>query len=221
MKRLSDRSDQMSGYSRRDAIRRLLCVAGGASSAHGVWTAQAQQPLGRVDMHHHFFASTPLLKKFMADAPAPGPIFGYKVEQSLEAMDRAGVGTAMLSCPVPFGDDPAAAGNDARTFCREMNELGTRLVADNKGRFGLFAILPMADVDGALREMEYAFDTLGAAGVGLMTSYGRQWLGDDRFDAVCNELNRRGAVVYTHPVDSPCCDNLLPKTGPQGRRVQH
>ena len=48
-----------------------------------------------------------------------------------------------------------------------------------------------------------------------MTSYGRQWLGDDRFDAVFDELNRRGAVVYTHPVDSPCCHYLLPKTGPQ------
>ena len=48
-----------------------------------------------------------------------------------------------------------------------------------------------------------------------MTSYGRQWLGDDGFDPVFAELNRRGAAVYSHPVDAPCCHNLLPRTGPQ------
>jgi hypothetical protein len=40
---------------------------------------------GRVDLHHHFFPPTPLLRKFMADAPAPGPIFGYTGGRSLEA----------------------------------------------------------------------------------------------------------------------------------------
>ena len=151
----------------------------------------------------------------MGSAPAPGPIFGYTAARALEAMDQAGVSTAMLSCPISFGDDPAAVRADARVVTREMNEFGARMVADHKGRFGLFAVLPMMDVDGSLREIEYAFDTLRADGVGLMTSYGRQWLGDDGFDAVFDELNRRGAVVYSHPVDGPCCHNLLPKTGPQ------
>ena len=105
----------------------------------------------------------------MADAPAPGPIFGYTAARSLEAMDRAGVARAMLSCPVPFGDDPAAVRTEARVFCREANEFGAKLVADHKGRFGLLAALPMIDVDGSLREIEYAFDTLGADGVGLGT----------------------------------------------------
>jgi predicted TIM-barrel fold metal-dependent hydrolase len=121
----------------------------------------------------------------------------------------------MLSCPVPFGDDPAAVRAEARAFCREANEFGAKLVSDHKSRFGLLAALPMVDVDGSLRELEYAFDTLGAEGVGLGTSYGRQWLGDDRFDPVFAELNRRGAVVYSHPHDGPCCHNLLPNTGPQ------
>ena len=155
------------------------------------------------------------MKKFTADLPSPGPIFAYTAARSLEAMDQGGVSTAMLSCPSNFGDDPAAVTQDARVFTREINEYGAKLVADHRGRFGLFAMLPLPDTDASLREIEYAFDTLNADGVGLATSYGRQWLGDDEFDVVFQELNRRKAVVFSHPHDAPCCHNLLPNTGPQ------
>jgi len=104
---------------------------------------------------------------------------------------------------------------NARAFARETNEYGARQVSDHKGRFGLFAVLPLPDIDATLREVEYAFDTLRADGVGLLTSYGNRWLGDKDFEPVFDELNRRKAIVYSHPVDAPCCVNLLAETGPQ------
>ena len=79
-----------SGCSRRVAIRQLLGFAGVALAAPVQVDAQVQPANGRVDLHHHFFPPTPLLKKFMADAPAPGPIFGYTAARSLEAMDSSG-----------------------------------------------------------------------------------------------------------------------------------
>jgi len=82
------------------------------------------------------------------------------------------------------------------------------MVADYKSRFGLFAILPLPDIDPSLKEIEYAFDTLKADGVGLLTSYGDVWLGEKRLQPVFDELNRRGAIVYTHPRDAACCRNL-------------
>ena len=98
--------------------------------------------------------------------------------------------------------------DQAIALSRDMNEYGARLVSDHKGRFGLFAMLPLPDVDASLKEIDYAFDTLHADGVGLLTSYGDIWLGDRKLQPVFDEFNRRNAIVYTHPTDATCCHSL-------------
>ena len=161
-------------------------------------------------------ASYATLNAKNAATPIPGLAAwkDFSPARAVETLDRVGVQTAMLSITAPgvwFGD-----AQEARKLAREMNEYAAaRMVSDHKGRFGLFAVLPLPDVDGSLREIEYAFDTLKADGVGVLTSYGSAWLGDPSFAPVMAELNRRKAVVYTHPTDAACCQGLVPRVANQ------
>jgi predicted TIM-barrel fold metal-dependent hydrolase len=181
--------------------------------------AQAPPASGRrIDIHQHFvspgFLATLTAKNAKAPVPGLAAWKDYSPSRAVEGLDRIGVATAMLSITAPgvwFGDM-----QEARKLAREMNEYATaRMVGDHKGRFGLFAVLPLPDIQGTLQEIEFAFDTLKADGVGVLTSYGNAWLGDPSFTPVLEELNRRKAVVYTHPTDSACCQNLIPRVANQ------
>jgi predicted TIM-barrel fold metal-dependent hydrolase len=161
----------------------------------------------RIDIHHHpappEFART--LDRLKTNQQA---LVDWNVSQSLDDMDRAGIATAMTSLGHPgvwFGDDQAARG-----LARHSNEFAARLRDDHPGRFGVFAVMPMPDVDGSLRELEYAFDTLKADGLNLITSYDGRWLGDPLFAPVMAEMNRRKAVVHVHPTIPPMCKGLIP-----------
>ena len=116
-------------------------------------------------------------------------------------MDKNGIRTGMLSVAstpgVWFDAGPEAA---AGMVARLQRVCGAEMVRDFPGRFGLFATLSMLDIDATLKEIEYAFDTLKADGVGLQTNYGDKWLGNAAYRPVFEELNRRKAVVYVHPL---------------------
>ena len=112
-------------------------------------------------------------------------------------MERHDVDVAILSVSTPgvfLGD-----GADARAMARDVNDYAAQVVRDHPDRFGFFATLTLPDVDGALAELDRAFDTLGADGVVLLANSAGTYLGDKAFDPVFDELQRRQAVVFVHP----------------------
>ena len=162
----------------------------------------------RIDVHHHFAPPA-----YCAALEKTRPVFyvmkDWTTERSLDDMDKAGIKTSMLSITTPgtwFGD---AA--QARQLARIANDYAAGLVRDHPGRFGLFTTLSLPDIEGSLKEIEYGFDTLKADGVGVYTSYDDKHLGDKIFAPVFEELNRRKAVVYCHPVICQCCTALTPE----------
>ena len=187
--------------------RRGLLTGGAALGAAGLLgTATAAGKAFRIDVHHHITPPTWLeaVKKAKLDNP---PMANWSPEKSLEDMDKGGVATAMTSPTTPqLGFLPAA---DAARIARESNEYARKVANDHPGRFGVFAMLPMPYVDESLKEIAYAFDVLKVDGIGMMTDYGDKWLGYSEFQPVLDELNRRKAVVYTHPTGANCCVNLV------------
>ncbi len=178
-----------------------------------------------IDTHHHFYP--PAYQKAWLDWEDERKIphftqqVGWSVDKALDDMDKGGVRTSILSLAstpgVWFDKGPAYA----ITMARDCNEYGAKMVKDYPGRFGLFATLPMIDVEASLKEIAYAFDVLKVDGVGLQTNYGDKWPGDPAYKAVFDELNRRKAVVYFHPLVASCCGRLSVGTYPAVIEVPH
>jgi predicted TIM-barrel fold metal-dependent hydrolase len=155
-----------------------------------------------VDVHHHILpdvfwrATNDAHRPVGGITPAP-----WSKESTLSYMDDAGIDVAITSISTPgvhMGDDSAA-----RDLARRVNELSAQLIQERPDRFGGFAALPLPDVDGALRALEYGLDVLKLDGVVLFSNARGIYLGDARFRALFDELERRGAVVFVHPTSSP------------------
>jgi predicted TIM-barrel fold metal-dependent hydrolase len=192
-----DRREFLTGLAALGAVKTLIPQT--RSSAQGRSVASAR-PF-RIDTHTHF--STPkLFDLATARGVNQATLKDWTPERMLEQMEEGAVATSILSISDPgvhFGDNAAA-----RALARECNEYAARMMRDHPGRFGFFAVLPLPDVDGALREAEYALDTLKADGIGVLSSYEGKYLGNPAFASLMDELNRRKAVVYCHPFCAAC-----------------
>ncbi|MFY9531296.1 MAG: amidohydrolase family protein [Candidatus Acidiferrales bacterium] len=203
----------------RRRFLRFMAVAGASAilPADGL-LAQVSSAVagmkGRIDVHHHLLP--PFYVKVMEkEVAASGrPVPSWTPDKSIEAMDRSGIATAIVSPLLHLVQDSLSDQSErARSLARQHNEYGAQLVKDHPGRFGLFAVLPLPDQEGSLQEIAYALDTLRVDGIGLWTSYRDKWPGDPAFAPAFEELNRRKAVVFFHPAAPSCCRTLIPGVG--------
>jgi predicted TIM-barrel fold metal-dependent hydrolase len=190
---------------RRDIVAAAVAGAG-ALLAEKLARAQAAQSLGRIDLHRHYFPAAFLDAQRQSALRQSRPaalgaaLEGWSKARTIEAMDRYGIATGILSISTPgpwFGDI-----EESKRLARECNDYAAEMMRDHPDRFGLFAALPLPDPDAALREIDYAFDTLHADGVAIMTSCattaGTTWPGDASLAPVFAELNRRKALAFFH-----------------------
>ena len=156
----------------------------------------------RIDTHQHIVPPAYADWLERRGVTAGGlPIPQWSVEGALDLMDHAGIQAGVLSVSTPgvhLGDDV-----EARQMARQVNEVAAGVVAGQPQRFGFFATLTLPDVEGAIAEAAYAFDTLHADGVVLLANVRGTYLGDATIEPLMAELNRRKAVVFVHPSELP------------------
>ena len=209
--------------SRREVIAGIGAAA--AVSALPAGTSFGQAPARLIDTHHHFYP--PAYLKAMIEwedqhkIPHYPGVPEWTPAKAIKDMDKNGIRTAVLSLAstpgVWFDAGAEAAGHTVR-LCQDY---AAEMRRDHPGRFAIFAPLSMMSMDATLKEIEYAFDALDADGVNLQTNYGDKWLGDPLYRPALEELNRREALVYVHPLVAACCGRLSVGTFPAVIEVPH
>jgi predicted TIM-barrel fold metal-dependent hydrolase len=210
---------------KRRQVLGALGAMGAAAALPGCATQSNAAAKRVIDTHHHFYA--PAYQKAWLDWEDQRKIphfqqqVGWSVAKAVEDMDKAGVRTGILSLASTPGVWFDQHATEVQKMARVCNDFGAQMVRDHPERFGLFATLPMIDVDSSLREIDYALGTLKADGFGLQTNYGDKWPGDPAYRPIFEELNRRKAVVYFHPLVASCCGRLSVGTFPAVIEVPH
>ena len=210
--------------SRRSFLTGVAAAA--ATPALGASAVPTQAaPAKLIDTHHHFYP--PTYQKAWADwedqrkIPHFGVQLAWTKENDIEAMDKDGITTAVLSLASTPGVWFDAGAEKAHDMTRLCCDFAAEMVRDKPGRYALFAPLSMLETEVTLKEIEYVFDTLKADGINLQTNYGDKWLGDPAYKPVLEELNRRKAVVYVHPLVASCCGRLSVGAFPAVIEVPH
>lgn len=157
----------------------------------------------RIDVHQHLVPRdyAEWLSRNGIVAPGGRDLPEWSPESALALMDRHSIETAILSLSTPGAHLGDAA--EARLWARRVNETGAELVRDRPDRFGLFATVPLPDIEGSIREIAHSYDELNVDGVVLLANSRGHYLGDPIFDPVMAELERRAAVVFVHPSELP------------------
>ena len=197
-------------------------VAAAALPAPAV-RAQAARTI--IDTHLHYYPPEyqAIQKEYLASRNLPpiGVDQSWSPATVVELMDKNGIRTGVLSLASTPGTWFDAGPENAAKTVRICQDFAAKMRQDHPGRFGVFAPLSMMNTDVTLKEIEYAFDTLKADGINMQSNYGDKWLGDATYKPVLEELNRRKAVIYVHPLVAACCGRLSVPTFPAVIEVPH
>lgn len=125
------------------------------------------------------------------------PFPNWNSKAMIETMDKNGIQVAITSITDPgvrFLDEKFTA-----SLARECNEFSANLIEKFPGRIGAMGVLPLPYIEASLEEIHYCLDTLKLDGFILLSNYGKGYLGNQLYQPIFEELNKRGVTVFIHP----------------------
>ena len=160
----------------------------------------------RIDVHAHHYPDKYIayVSRLRGETNfrirAPGA--AVTLEQRVDLLNQSGIRVQILSVGAqqPYGADA----KEAISAAKLGNDLYAEVCARHGGHFAAFAALPLPHIDAALAELARALDDLHMVGVNLGCSVAGRALDDAAFEPVFAELDRRGAVLFLHPVGCGC-----------------
>ncbi len=164
---------------------------------------------GYIDVHHHCVLpeyQAALVRSGAADPSRPLRK-NASPQEAIDSMGTLGISAAIVN---PLSVAGVHHGNDenARYLCKSVSDALAKFAGTAPKQLGFFCPLPYPDVEGSLRHMEYALDTLKADGLILLSSQNGIYVGDKLMEPLLAEMNRRKAVVFVHPARPALVDTL-------------
>ncbi len=200
-----------------------LAAGSALSAAPGLSAEQIDQDFApgvprklRIDIHGHIYPLDYLdLLDRLGGSPtgtriariAKGSGSREELESRFQMMDRAGVKMQVLSCApqLPYFEKKESAIEAARF----INDSYANYVKTYPDRFVAYGTVPLPHVDAALEEMTRCLDKLGMVGVTMGTSVLTKSVADPMFDPFWEEMNRRGTILFFHPIGLGACSSLI------------
>src|SRR4051794_16840331 len=166
----------------------------------------------RIDVHAHYFPREYVetigrllgAEQVRPSLIAPGA--NLDASERLALMDSAGIDLQVLSASLlqPYGADPEATAAAARLG----NDLYAELSRRPPERFVALGAVPLPHVAAAITEVGRCLDTLGFRGITTGCSVAGRPLDDPAFEPFWAELDRRGALLFLHPMGIGFGDEL-------------
>ena len=127
--------------------------------------------------------------------------------ERFERMADANVELQVLS---PAGSPPYAEKlDDAVHATRLLNDTYHDLTKQHPDKLAAFVSLPLPHIDASLQEMERGLDELGMLGVTMNCSVFDRSTAEEEFEPLYEEMDRRGAVLFYHPIQNGICSPLI------------
>ncbi|HPZ00830.1 MAG TPA: amidohydrolase family protein, partial [Clostridiales bacterium] len=149
----------------------------------------------KVDFHSHILTPSyyAYLDKYEGPEPDHFATPKWTEEGHMKLMDSLGVAYSSLSVSSPHPIQATAA--ERLSYVTNMNAEALDVVSRHPNRLGLFASLPLPDVDAACKMAEEMLSKEGVDGIGMLTNYNGIYLGSDKLDPLMEVLNAKSAVV--------------------------